>query len=488
MKPAVRAVARPALMPQNFSLLVLAVMIAALLPSFLRAQTNPGSFADLAERLSPAVVNITTTTLVATPPNGGGPVLPEGSPFEDFFRDFQNRNNNNQAPRRASSLGSGFVISADGYIVTNNHVIEQADEILIEFFSGEELSAEVVGTDPRTDVALLKVDPEAPLPFVSFGDSDTARVGDWVLAIGNPLGQGFSVSAGIVSARARQLQGSLDDFIQTDAAINRGNSGGPLFNTDGEVIGVNTAILSPNGGSIGIGFSMSSKVVSGVVEQLRDFGETRRGWLGVRIQPVDDGVAEALGLDEARGALIADVPAGPASEAGILPGDVILTFDGRDVAEMRDLPRMVAETSVGKVVDVTVFRDGELRTLSVLLGRLEDAQLASAQPRRELPELERRVTVVGMTLSGLSEAMREEYSLPDGARGVVVVSVDPMSEAAEKGIREGDLIEEIGQRSVSTAAEAETQISNAAEAGRTSLLILLRSNGTPRFAAIDPNG
>ncbi|PWL36543.1 MAG: serine protease, partial [Marivita sp. XM-24bin2] len=264
------------------------------------------SFADLAEKISPSVVNITTSTTVAgrTGPQG---IVPEGSPFEDFFREFQDRNGPGDRPRRSSALGSGFVISEDGFIVTNNHVIEGADEVMIEFFEGFELPAEIVGTDPNTDIALLKVESETPLKFVKFGDSDTARVGDWVMAMGNPLGQGFSVSAGIVSARNRALSGTYDDYIQTDAAINRGNSGGPLFNMDGEVIGVNTAILSPNGGSIGIGFSMASNVVTRVVDQLKEFGETRRGWLGVRIQDVTEDVAEALGLASAKGALVSDV-------------------------------------------------------------------------------------------------------------------------------------------------------------------------------------
>ena len=331
------------------------------------AQARPDSFADLAESVSPAVVNITTSTVVEgrTGPQG---IVPEGSPFEDFFRDFQNRNDDGPRPRRSSALGSGFVISEDGYVVTNNHVIDGADEILIEFFSGKELPAKVVGTDPNTDLALLKVETDEPLDFVSFGDSDIARVGDWVMAMGNPLGQGFSVSAGIVSARNRALSGSYDDYIQTDAAINRGNSGGPLFNLDGEVIGVNTAILSPNGGSIGIGFSMASNVVTRVVDQLKEFGETRRGWLGVRIQDVTGDVAEAMGLEEASGALITDVPDGPAKEAGLLSGDVILKFDGVEVKDTRALVRQVGNTPVGKTVRVVVFRDGGTKTISVTLG------------------------------------------------------------------------------------------------------------------------
>ncbi len=259
------------------------------------AQSRPNTFADLADKVSPAVVNITTSTTVAAN-TGPAPVVPDGSPFEDFFRDFMDRNDDGERrPRRSQALGSGFVISEDGYIVTNNHVIQGADEIMIEFFEGFELEATIVGTDPNTDLALLKVEADEPLAFVPWGNSDESRVGDWVMAMGNPLGQGFSVSAGIVSARGRALSGTYDDYIQTDAAINRGNSGGPLFNMNGEVIGVNTAILSPNGGSIGIGFAMSSRVATNVIAQLEEFGETRRGWLGVRIQDVSDDVAEAIG-------------------------------------------------------------------------------------------------------------------------------------------------------------------------------------------------
>jgi len=278
-----------------------ALTMALVIAQAISAQARPESFANLAEKVSEAVVNITTSTVVAQG-TGPAPMVPEGSPFEDFFREFQDRNGQGDRPRRTSALGSGFVISEDGFVVTNNHVIEAADEIIIEFFSGEELTAEVIGTDPKTDIALLKVETDQPLPFVSFGDSDTARVGDWVMAMGNPLGQGFSVSAGIVSARNRALSGTYDDYIQTDAAINRGNSGGPLFNMDAQVIGVNTAILSPTGGSIGIGFSMASNVVTRVVDQLKEYGETRRGWLGVRIQDVTDDVAEAMELEEVRGA------------------------------------------------------------------------------------------------------------------------------------------------------------------------------------------
>ncbi|MEM8870844.1 MAG: Do family serine endopeptidase [Pseudomonadota bacterium] len=445
-------------------------------------------FADLADALSPSVVNITTTTNVAT--TGAPPMVPEGSPLEDLFRDFTERRGPQQRQRRGSALGSGFVISADGYIVTNNHVIEEADEILIEFFNGGgELPAEVVGVDPRTDIALLKVEPASPLPFVPFGDSDIARVGDWVLAIGNPLGQGFSVSAGIISARNRSLQGAYDDFIQTDAAINRGNSGGPLFNMAGEVIGVNTAILSPNGGSIGIGFSMSSKVVTRVIDQLKEFGETRRGWLGVSIQNVTPDVAEALGLDGSKGALVTDVPPGPAEDAGVLSGDVILNFDGTEVADTRNLVRMVGDADVGTTVRIVVFRDGGTQTLRVTLGRRESAEgtaLAEDEdaPAAETPSVE---TVLGLTLSPITDELRDEYALESNTRGVMVTDVDDTSEAFDKGIRAGDLISEIGQQPVDAPSEVVERFDDAREAGRKSLLLLLQRDGQSRFVAVSPN-
>ncbi|WP_109468572.1 DegQ family serine endoprotease [Albibacillus kandeliae] len=452
----------------------------------LSAQAKMESLAPLAEKISPSVVNITTSTLVEgrTGPQG---IVPEGSPFEDFFRDFQNRNNNGDAPkpRRSSALGSGFVISEDGYVVTNNHVIDGADEITIEFFSGEELPAKVVGTDPNTDIALLKVEADHPLPFVSFGDSDQARVGDWVIAMGNPLGQGFSVSSGIVSARNRALSGTYDDYIQTDAAINRGNSGGPLFNMDGEVIGVNTAILSPNGGSIGIGFSMASNVVSKVVAQLKEFGETRRGWLGVRIQDVTDDVAEAMGLAKAEGALVTDVPDGPAKDAGLLSGDVIQSFDGVEVKDTRALVRQVGNTTVGKAVRVTVFREGATKTVLVTLGRREDAErdTPAAEPGATQPDQQEK-DVLGLTLSVLTPEIRSEMNIPDGTEGLVVVNVDEASEAFEKGLRMGDVITEAGQQKVAELSDLDDRIKEAKEGGRKSLLLLVRRAGEPRFVAL----
>ncbi|WP_249200649.1 DegQ family serine endoprotease [Thetidibacter halocola] len=448
-----------------------------------QARGVPESFADLAERISPSVVNITTSTTVEsrTGPQG---IVPEGSPFEDFFREFQDRNGRPDRPRRSSALGSGFVISEDGYIVTNNHVIEGADEITIEFFEGFELPAKLVGTDPNTDIALLKVEADLPLKYVNFGNSDTARVGDWVMAMGNPLGQGFSVSAGIVSARNRALSGTYDDYIQTDAAINRGNSGGPLFNMDGDVIGVNTAILSPNGGSIGIGFSMASNVVTKVVDQLKEYGETRRGWLGVRIQDVTEDMAEALGLAEAKGALVSDVPEGPAKEGGMLAGDVILSFDGVDVEDTRQLVRVVANTQVGKTVRVVVNREGKTETLRITLGRREEAEGAVPASQTVEPEAPATMEMMGLTLAPLDDELRAQLQLDEGAEGLAVTAVDETSEAFEKGLREGDLITEAGQSAVTTLSDFEDRIETAREAGRKSILLLVRRGGDPRFVAL----
>ncbi len=450
-----------------------------------RAQSTPESFADLAQSISPSVVNITTSSVIAAPTEGL-PQLPEGSPFEDFFRDFQERNGEGPGPggpRRSEALGSGFVISQDGFIVTNNHVIEGADDIEIEFFSGERLKAELVGTDTKTDIALLKVESPEPLPFVQFGDSDLMRVGDWVVAMGNPLGQGFSVSAGIVSARNRELSGTYDDFIQTDAAINRGNSGGPLFNTEGQVIGVNTAILSPNGGSIGIGFSMASNVVSKVVDQLREFGETRRGWLGVRIQDVTPDVAEAMGLAQKDGVLITDVPEGPAKDAGLLAGDVITTFDGSAVGDVRALTRHVADAPIGEGVPVVIVRDGKTETVTVVLGRREEAESEPVLTAVE-PEAPAESTVLGLTVAPMNAEAAQALGLPADATGLVVTKVDETSEAFTKGLREGDLITEAGQQKVVRPEDLEARITEARDAGRKSLLLLIRREGDPRFVAL----
>ena len=473
--------------PQNnrsFLALVLVVAVAmmTLATGPLRGQSlPPNSFADLVDQVGDAVVNITTSSVVAGR-TGPQPQVPEGSPLEDFFNDFMDRQDPDRQARRSSALGSGFVISEDGFIVTNNHVIEGADEIMVEFRSGGMLEAELIGTDPNTDIALLKVSSDTPLPFVPFGDSDAARVGDWVMAVGNPLGQGFSVSVGIVSARERALSGTYDDFIQTDAAINRGNSGGPLFNLDGEVIGVNTAILSPNGGSIGIGFSMASNVVTGVVDQLQEFGETRRGWLGVRIQDVTDDIAEGLELAEARGALVTDVPDGPALDAGVEVGDVILSFDGTEIEDTRELVRIVGNSGVGETVRMRVFREGETQTILVTLGRRETAESASTPAASTAPV--EPSSLLGMQLVPLTDEMRAALGLDNSVEGLIIEEVDPESDAAAKGLIAGDIITEVGQEPVGGLDAFEATITAAQDAGQKTLLLLIRREGNPRFVAV----
>lgn len=473
---------RSALRSSTLLALVLGFGLSLAPVSEVQAFGAPESFAELAQKISPAVVNITTSAMIAGPANNR-PMAPEGSPLEDLFRDFNGPGQ--RGPQRSEALGSGFVISEDGYIVTNNHVIESADEITIEFFSGKKLKAKLVGTDPKTDIALLKVESDKPLEFVSFGNSDLMRVGDWVMAMGNPLGQGFSVSAGIVSARGRVLQGSYDDYIQTDAAINRGNSGGPLFNMDGQVIGVNTAILSPNGGSIGIGFSMSSNVVTKVVDQLKQFGTTRRGWLGVKIQDVSPEIAGAMGLEEAAGALVADVPDGPAKDAGVRAGDVITRFAGQPVADAGDLTRRVADAPIGEAVPVIVLREGKTETLQVTLGRREDAEAVPVPASADAGDVgPKEMETLGLTLAPLDDEARARLGIEASAQGLLVLKVDPASDAAAKGLVEGDLITKVGQQTVARLQDLEDRIKEAKDGGRKSVLLLLRRGGDARYVAL----
>ena len=465
------------------------------------AQEGPRSLADLAEGLLDSVVNISTSQNV-----GGGersvprPRLPEGSPFEEFFDEFFNDNGN--APnrnrggeRQVQSLGSGFVIDAEeGIIITNNHVIADADEVVANFNDGTSLQAEIIGRDPKTDIAVLKVNPdEKDLKAVAFGDSDVLRVGDWVLAIGNPFGLGGTVTAGIVSAFGRDINsGPYDNFIQTDAAINRGNSGGPLFNMNGEVIGINTAIISPSGGSIGIGFSIPSDLATNVIAQLREFGETRRGWLGVRIQPVTDDIAESLGMDSTMGALIAGVvEGGPVDGGEIQPGDVIVEFDGKPIETMRELPRIVAETAVGKEVDVVVIRKGERETVQVTLGRLEDGEQLALADRDEDAETDApaAVTAYGMELAELTDDQRQAFEIsPDVGSGVVITMVDDGSAAADKDIMAGEVIVEIAQEEVTTPQEVVDILERQKEEGRrNALLMLSNKSGELRFVTLRIN-
>lgn len=459
----------------------------ALAPALqVEARGAPESFADLAEQISPSVVNITTTSVVAAS-TGDAPMVPPGSPFEDFFKDFMGPNGQGgNEPQRSEALGSGFVISNDGYIVTNNHVIEGADDIEVEFFGGNKLKAKLVGTDLKTDIALLKVESKDPLPFVAFGDSHAMRVGDWVLAMGNPLGQGFSVSSGIISARGRELNGAYDDFLQTDAAINKGNSGGPLFNMDGQVIGVNTAILSPSGGSIGIGFSMSSNVVSHVVDQLKQFGETRRGWLGVRIQDVTPDVAEAMSLASSKGALITDVPDGPAKEGGLQSGDVILSFNGTEISDVKSLTRTVADSPIGQEVPVVINRAGTEQTVQIKLGRRETDEADKPVPaaQKSTPAEPKTAEMMGLTLVPVDAQVIKDLGLDESATGLAVTHVDGTSEAADKGVSPGDVIVEAGQQKVMKLSDLQDRVTEAKDAGRKSILLLIRRSGDPRFVAL----
>ncbi len=447
---------------------------------------GPDGIADVAEKVIDAVVNISTSQTVEAKGGGEGrgamPQLPPGSPFEEFFDDFfKNRRGPGSKggdkgtelqPRKTNSLGSGFIVDTSGIVVTNNHVIADADEINVIMNDGTKVKAELVGVDKKTDLAVLKFKPPKPLVAVKFGDSDKLRLGEWVIAIGNPFSLGGTVTAGIVSARNRDINsGPYASYIQTDAAINRGNSGGPLFNLDGEVIGVNTLIISPSGGSIGIGFAVPSKTVAGVVDQLRQFGELRRGWLGVRIQQVTDEIAESLNI----------------KPAGIEPGDVVVKFDGKDIKEPKDLSRVVADTAVGKEVDVVIIRKGAEETRKVTLGRLEDGDKA-VQASAKAPEpAEKPVTqkALGLDLATLSKDLRTRYKIKDSVKGVIITNVDGTSDAAEKRLSVGEVIVEVAQEAVSNAADVKKRVDQLKRDGKKSVLLLVaNADGELRFVAL----
>ena len=462
------------------------------------AQAGPESLADLVEGLQDAVVNISSTQIIEenrTSPVPELPQVPEDSPLEEFFEFFRNPDNNGPRSVPRQSLGSGFVIDGEkGIVITNFHVIEGADEITVNFTNDTKLKATVIGSDKKTDIAVLEVTPTEKLAEVKFGNSDKMRIGDWVVAIGNPFGLSGSVSVGIISAFNRDINsGPYDNFIQTDAAINTGNSGGPLFNMQGEVIGINTAILSPgnrnifgSAGNVGIGFAIPSDTATSVIDQLIEFGETRRGWLGVRIQEVTEEIAEGLGMEKPIGALVAGVTeGGPAEVANFIEGDVIIRFDGQEVTTMRELPAMVANTEIGKEVDVVVWRKNEELTLSVVLGRLEDGEKLIAEVDSDEGQVQSEdEMVLGLSLSNLTEALRTKHNIDAEVEGVLVTAVEAGSAAEEKRVRVGDVIVQVAQQEVFTPADVLVQVEELKKNERKSALLMLYGNGDIRFVGV----
>mgnify|MGYP001401641092 CR=1 FL=1 len=461
------------------------------------AQRTPvEGFADLVNRVAPAGVNISTKKAVQGRSGEESfpmPQVPPGSPFEEFFKEFfdRDRGREQQQPRRSLSLGSGFVIDAQGYVVTNNHVIADADEITVTTSDDKEYPAKLIGRDQKTDLALLKIQGDRPFPYVEWADSDKVRVGDWMLAIGNPFGLGSSVTAGIISARGRDIRaGPYDDFIQVDAAINRGNSGGPSFTLEGRVFGVNTAIFSPSGGNVGIGFAIPANLARPVIDSLKNTGRVARGWLGVRIQSVTDELAESLGLKETAGALVASVtPGGPAAKSDIQAGDVILEFDGKKIDRMRNLPRIVAETSIGREVDVLIWRKGQRKHARVVLGELpDDEQLAElGQPSTPQPGpamTTAKVAELGVAVSAITPELKTQHNLADTAKGVVIVELEPNGPAAQENLRVGDLIVEVAQEPVTSPPELLAKVRQAKQDGKKAALLLVDRQGDLRFVAL----
>jgi serine protease Do len=475
--------------------LAIAAALALALGSAPAAARGPDGFSELAEKLTPAVVNIATTRKA---PSGAAINGGQGTPFDEFFHDFFGERDGDggegggkdapaERPRPLQqSLGSGFIIDPSGLVVTNNHVIADGDSITVTLSDDTNLPAEVVGRDVVTDLALLKVEAKQKLPVLAWGDSNKARVGDWVLAVGDPFGLGGTVTAGILSARAREINaGPYDDFLQTDASINRGNSGGPMFNMAGEVIGINTAIYSPSGGSIGIGFAIPANLARPIIEQLRATGKVERGWLGVRIQPVTPAIAENLGLDRAKGALVTDVDSdGPAAAAGIKPGDVVVGFDGKPVERSRQLPRLVAGAAAGKEKALTLWRDGKEMPLKVTIGVLDPQKLVAARAPEPKPEPEPTVTALGLSLARITPQLRQRYRLGEGASGVLVVGVTSDAPLAAQGVAPGDIVAMVGRDSVATPEEVVEKIAAARQAQRRSVLLRLERKGTGRYVAV----
>jgi serine protease Do len=472
-------------------------------PPRLVEQGSPFSFADLVEHVSPAVVTVVVDRESAERGGGGGPGgnlddIP--APFRDFFRQFgqgqgqgQGGGGGRNRPQtfKSQAMGSGYIIDPSGYIVTNNHVIEDGKKITVKLPNGHEYQAHLVGTDKDTDVALLKVDGVSDLPTVAFGDDHHLRVGDWVVAVGNPFGLGGTVTAGIVSSIGRDIgSGPYTDYIQIDAPINQGNSGGPTFDLSGRVVGMNTAIFSPSGGSVGIGFAIPASTVKSIVDQLREHGNVARGWLGVQIQSLTPDMAASLGVKSAKGAIVASVvDDSPASKAGFKQGDIVVSLNGSDVDDNKDLTRKVAGLRVGEKAQFNILRDGQKYTLAATIAKRDEAQLASAdrpaQPdRADRGPRQASTSALGLGLSTLTDQAREQYNIDDKTRGVVVSSVDPNSEAADKGFRPGDVIIGIGNRNVRTPADIEQGVAEARKAGRETVLLLVAGDQGQHYVAL----
>ena len=473
----------PQYIAKGFLLLLTIIAFAIFFSSPLKTAAAfgaPDDFVDLSEKLAPSVVNISSTQ--AVPDEDETRAMPElapGSPFQEFFDQFENRRE--QQPERPKvSMGSGFFISSDGYVVTNNHVISDASEVSVRTSDGEEYDAEIIGRDTDLDIALLKITSDDEFTPLDFADSDDIRVGEWVIAIGNPFGLGGSVTAGIISARHRRISaGPYDDFIQTDASINRGNSGGPLLDMDGDVIGVNTMIFTPNGGNIGIGFSIPSNDVKRTIAHLQEFGKPIRGWIGVSIQVADGDMAEGLGYEGTEGTVVSEiVPGGPAEAAGVELYDIILSFNGEHVKSRDDLPRIVANTNVNQEVEVEVWRAGEIITLTLTTGEKDaDKENDEAEEEAEPEDVQTHNQILGMRIAPLSEALREQYNIPSDVNGLLVANLSRSSDAAQSGMRPGDIIVQVYQRDVSELAELKDAIERATDAGRKAILLRIYRGG-----------
>ena len=468
----------------SYSFIIIQTLILFVTINCAHAKGAPESFADLAEKLSPSVVNISTTTIIEQR-SRDMPSFPPGSPFEDFFKQFEKPGGKK---RKAQSLGSGFIIDKSGFIITNNHVIDNAEKIMVILYDDTSFEATVVGKDPKTDVALLKINPKnKKLKAVKFGNSNNLRVGDWVMAIGNPFGFGGTVTAGIVSARGRNLSGSYDDYIQTDASINRGNSGGPLFDMKGNVVGINTAIFSQSGGSVGIGFAVSSNLAKQVTDQLKEYGRTKRGWLGVLIQEVSKEIADSLEMDSAKGALVSSATEdGPAQKAGVKTGDVILKFNNIEIINMKELPKVVAGTPVGKSVPLVILRNGKKITLNVVLGELELAEKENLIGQNSSKNVKAKTfEKLGFVAEELNKKNKDRFKLKNIDSGIVISSVEENSAAQDAGLVPGMVIIRVGQIEVKSLDVIDNAIKKALKQKRKALLLLVKVENGTRFVALE---